>query len=183
MKINARNCVTSKTWSLTPVSDFSIFAKFDCGDSDLNDFIVNDASIHKSELVAETYRFCFNDSPNTSIAFVSLLNDALTLNSNPQRRLVRNRIRVYKQYPAVKIGRLAVDAGYQGMSVGSLILDAIKQLFTNQNRTGCRFATVDAYNSPKVLEFYRSNDFKILPDSDTTAETVLLFFDLKRFKP
>lgn len=50
-----------------------------------------------------------------------------------------------KTYPSVKIGRLAVSKDYDNKGVGRAILDFIKHAFTNGNRTGCRFITVDAY--------------------------------------
>lgn len=68
-------------------------------------------------------------------------------------------------YPAVLIGRLGVAAEFQGkgFNVGSQILDFIKGWFgTKDNKTGCRFIVVDAYNNYQTIHFYEKNGFKFL---------------------
>ena len=87
---------------------------------------------------------------------------------NNQKRL--------KSYPAVKIGRLAVSAELRGMAIGSFLLDFIKRYFTTDNKTGCRFITVDAYAA--AIPFYLRNGFVPLNDDDINEPTRLLYFDL-----
>lgn len=97
-------------------------------------------------------------------------------------------------YPAVLIGRLGVSSDYQGRgdNVGSQIIDFIKGRFrTADNKTGCRFIVVDAYNNERTLHFYVKNGFKPLYKTeqeerdflelapDEPLETRFLFFDLK----
>jgi len=43
MQPNARNSFGNDEWRLEKVDDFSIFIDFECGDSDLDDFIRHDA--------------------------------------------------------------------------------------------------------------------------------------------
>ena len=62
------------------------------------------------------------------------------------------------------------------MHLGSYLIDFIKSFFVNDNKTGCRFLTVDAYAD--VIPFYTKNDFVALDDNDTDARTRLLYFDL-----
>jgi hypothetical protein len=50
-----------------------------------------------------------------------------------------------KSYPAAKIGRFAVAQSMKGLSIGSAMLKFIKSFFVMDNKTGCRFLTVDAY--------------------------------------
>ena len=45
------------------------------------------------------------------------------------------------------------------------------------NKTGCRFLTVDAYKA--AVPFYEKNGFVPLNDDDIDAPTRLLYFDLK----
>jgi hypothetical protein len=54
----------------------------------------------------------------------------------------------------------------------------LKDLFVTNNRTGCRFITVDAYKDS--LKFYEKNGFKYLTTTDINADTRLMFFDLKQ---
>ena len=73
------------------------------------------------------------------------------------RRISNNKRR--KTDPSVKIGHLAVSKDYDNKGVGRAILDFIKHAFTNGNRTGCRFITVDAY--AKATGFYiNSNEYQ-----------------------
>lgn len=61
------------------------------------------------------------------------------------------------------VGRLAVSSNYSGADIGSEVLDFIKMWFLDKNnKTGCRFAIVDAKNQPNILRFYKRNGFKSL---------------------
>jgi hypothetical protein len=71
-----------------------------------------------------------------------------------------------------------------------------KQLFLTDNRTGCRFLTVDSYITEQTIHFYEKNYFqfftqsekercfkKLKDDISTTAtepETVAMYYDLRR---
>jgi len=180
--LHPENRIRGGKWEFRRVEDFTAFNDFSCGDDDLDDFIHNDAAIHKAELIAETYCFSFVEALEVPAAFVSLLNDSLALSSNRLRRMVDNRVRRYKDYPAVKIGRLGVHAAVTRLRVGSTIVDIIKELFTTNNRTGCRFITVDAYNKPPVLAFYQRNGFDFLLPDRTEGDTRIMFFDLKQWQ-
>lgn len=183
MLTDTRNSIANEEWEFAKVSDFSAFGEFDYGNDDLNDFIANEAIIHKKELIAETYFFRFRDIDTPPLAFVSLLNDSIKLSTNRERRLVPNKIRLYPEFPAVKIGRLGVKKEFQMTGIGTIILDIIKSLFTTNNRTGCRFLTVEAYAEKKALNFYQKNDFRFFPgqEANIEEETRLMFFDLKNY--
>lgn len=57
------------------------------------------------------------------------------------------------------------------------MLDFIKIFFTDDNKTGCRFLTVDAYLD--AIPFYEKNGFSPLNSDDEKSDyTRLLFFDL-----
>jgi hypothetical protein len=74
--------------------------------------------------------------------------------------------------------------------VGRQILNFIKLWFLDDdNKTGCRFLVVDAYNKPEVLSFYERNGFKYLYATeedernatqvdDDYIHTRLMFLDL-----
>ena len=70
-----------------------------------------------------------------------------------------------RSYPAVLIGRLGVSTLFQGSNnaVGSQVIDYIISWFLlPNNKTGCRFIVVDAYNNENVRHFYEKNGFKLL---------------------
>ena len=99
--------------TLTPISDFHSLRKlnegetiqsFNCGDTELNDFIINKAAKYRDELLAVSYVLEENDSP---IAYFSLSNDNLSYEKFQQKtsfnrlnRAIDNAKRM-KQYPAV----------------------------------------------------------------------------------
>jgi hypothetical protein len=49
------------------------------------------------------------------------------------------------------------------------------------HKTGCRFITVDAYNNPDTIDFYRRNDFDFLIAGDEQDDTRQMYYDLKPF--
>lgn len=162
---------------------------FDCGDSDLNGFLLEDnpllsnAKHHAIELLAVTYIIEDTEKEQT-IAYFSLLNDKIDRNItdnsvwNKLSREIPN-IKRRKSQPAVKIGRLAVSSAYQGQGWGSQIISFIKQWFTENNKTGCRYITVDALANK--VGFYEKYGFKILVTPQDHDETVLMYYDLKKF--
>ncbi|PKA23953.1 GNAT family N-acetyltransferase [Leptospira sp. mixed culture ATI2-C-A1] len=155
---------------------------FDCGDSDLNEFLLNDALIYTQSLIAVTYIFENTKNQNT-VAFFSVINDKISAEqtNNSGWKKFRKSIpekKRFKSYPAVKIGRLGVAIQYQNQGLGSDILNYIKGLFLDSNKTGCRFVTVDAYNNKETLSFYEKNGFIYLTQSDTNEDTRLMYFDL-----
>ena len=81
-----------------------------------------------------------------------------------------------KSYPAVKIGRLGVSLAMKGQALGSFLLRFIKMFFLLDNKTGCRFITVDAYAA--AVPFYLKNGFVPLNDDDLNDPTRLLYYDL-----
>lgn len=85
-----------------------------------------------------------------------------------------------KSYPAVKIGRLGTQRMCSGQGLARDIIDYIKVLFTNGNRTGCRFLTVDAYRD--AVGFYEKCGFSYFTDLDVDEDTRLMYFDLKPFR-
>ncbi|MFM9908696.1 MAG: GNAT family N-acetyltransferase [Chitinophagaceae bacterium] len=152
---------------------------FDCGDADLTDFFHNDCKNYLSALLAVTYVIQNEDE---TIAFFSLLNDKITIKDvdgnsawNKLRRKLHQRKR-FTSYPAMKIGRLGVHNKHKGKQYGTAILDYLKVLFVTNNRTGCKYITVDAYK--QSLRFYENNGFEYLTEKDKDSDTRLMYFDL-----
>lgn len=156
---------------------------FDCGDADLNDFIIKDSSLYCDEKLAVTYVYMNKEDSSDIAAFFCLTNDRISLadfdsksHYNRFSRRFANPKRL-KSYPAVKIGRLGVSSSMKGKNIGSFLLYFIKNFFIVNNKTGCRFITVDAYLD--AIPFYIKNGFVPLNEDDTDDRTRLLYFDLK----
>ncbi|WP_250709070.1 GNAT family N-acetyltransferase [Bacteroides fragilis] len=154
---------------------------FNCGDTDLNDFIMHECSLYRNALLAVSY-VAETDAGKT-LAYFSLANDKVSL-SDFENKTEFNRFRRprfvnekrLKSYPAVKICRLGTDTSTRGYSLGSELLYFIKSNFMENNKTGCRFVTVDAYAA--AVPFYLKNGFVPLTDNDKDDLTRLLYFNL-----
>lgn len=154
---------------------------FNCGDADLNDFILHEAPLYRNALLAVTYKATVDGQV---VAYFSLANDRISLgdfenktefNRFRKRRFVNDKR--LKSYPAVKICRFAVDSNYSGTGIGTVLMDFIKDYFIENNKTGCRFITVDAYLN--AIPFYVKNNFAHLLSNDNDKHTMLLYYDLK----
>lgn len=151
---------------------------FDCGDSDLNDFLLNDSKSYLGKFLAVTYIL---ENEHETIAFFSLLNDKISQtevdSSNQWKKLFRKTTgKDFRSHPAVKVGRLGISNSFKGLGVGRSVMDFIKEMFVTNNRTGCRYITIDAYR--ESLPFYEKNDFRYLTQKDTESSTRLMYFDL-----
>lgn len=173
---------------------------FVCGDDDLEDFFHNDAVLYAKERLGKTYCFVNNDKHQTEIvAFFTVSNDSVKTTFIPKSSTnkVQRKIPGQKHlrtYPAVLLGRLGVAKSYQGKDflVGRQVINYLKSWFIDENnKTGCRFLVVDAYNKENVLRFYERNKFKFLyldeeeerreqhvADSEDRLYTRLMFLDL-----
>jgi len=170
-------------FQLIRLTDEHEFKYFDCNDKDLNDFFLNDSKDFLNSLIAVTYII---ESDKDTVAFFSLFNDRISaedFESNRKWRIFREKAispsKRFRSYPAVKIGRLAVSADYQKNHFGTAILDYIKEWFVDNNRTGCKFITVDAYR--QSLKFYENNGFKYFTNEDINEDTRTMYFDLLPF--
>lgn len=174
-------------------------APFSCEDSDLDEFFSKDAFLYETELLGKTYAWINTADPSKILGLVTLANDSVKaqfIAGSARNRLQRSITNAKRgmNYPAVLIGRLGVSSEYRGkgLNIGSQILDFLKGWFRSfDNKTGCRFIVVDAYNNEQTLHFYEKNGFKPLYKTEQEEraflelnpedplETRFMFFDLK----
>ena len=167
-------------YRVRPLEEGERVKSFDCGDDDLNDFILNAAHLYREELLAVTY-VMEERSSGKVLAYFSLMNDKVSLNEF-ENKTEFNRFRKHhfanekriKSYPAAKIGYIRPWLTYW-----KPVVNFIKYFFRGKNKTGCRFITVDAYIN--AIPFYKKYEFKELTISDKDdAHTRALIFDLKQ---
>lgn len=172
---------------------------FFCDDADLDDFFANVAPYYDTELLGKTYAWVSTTNPRHILGMITLANDSVKLkliSSSALNRLQRGVVNKKRgiNFPAVLIGRLGVSSEYRGkgLNIGTQILDFIKEWFrSSDNKTGCRFIVVDAYNNDRTIHFYQKNGFKLLYRTedeerefleikdDEPLETRFMFYDLK----
>lgn len=152
---------------------------FDCGDDDLNSFLVEDAKSFLDKRIATSYLLVDGDN---IVAYFCLLNDKISRQdvTNSQWKKIRGGFPERKQfgsYPAVKIGRFAVSSKYRGRNIGTDLMNLLKDMLNgNPNYSAFRFLTVDAYIL--AINFYLKNNFKPLSEKIQNDHTRLLFFDM-----
>lgn len=152
---------------------------FDCGDEDLNDFLLNDAKAFQEKHIAYTYIL---EDKGDVLAYFCLLNDKISRqdSSNSMWKRIKKQFPLEKQfssYPAVKIGRFAVSKSSHGSGLGSELMTSLKFLLQErQTVSAFRFITVDAYI--EAIPFYEKNDFRLLMPNDPNEHTKTMFFDM-----
>ena len=156
------------------------FKSFDCGNQDLNNFLLTDSKPYAKKLLSVTYIL---ETDEEIAAYFSVSNDKISVPDSDKAtwRKIKSLFPHSKHrsdYPAVKIGRLAVNGRYKNRGIGTDILDFVKDLFITNNRTGCSFDTVDALR--EAIPFYVKNGFRYLDKSSANleSETCLMYYDL-----
>jgi len=140
------------------------------------------------------------DDPTVIVCAFTIANDSIkTFNIPPSRKNKISRpipnAKRRKNYPAVLIGRLGVNVAFKNRNIGTEAMSFIKSWFIEpNNKTGCRFVLVDAYNDDIPLKFYKKNGFvEIFSSEDEERSfleisgteklnTRLLYFDLIEIK-
>lgn len=155
-------------------------ASFTCGKRDLNEFFLDLAIGLQEELFANTY--CLVKGEEV-VAMFSICNDSIPLDRKAVLK-ISGKGKHTETYPAVKLARLGVANKWQRNGVGALILNFLIYFFIINNKTGCRYLTVDAYNTKDTLKFYGRNVFERLEPKQLYEknETIPFFYDLKPAK-
>lgn len=169
---------------------------FSCGNLDLDEFFLRDAPLYRKQLLGKTYCFYLDENPQEIVCAFTLANDSIRVDMLPNSRAKKVEKKIphaksLRRYPALLIGRLGVNQKYQDKGIGSDLLLFISSWFVkDDNKSGCRFLIVDAYNNPKTLNFYERNGFLYLFSSetqeaensglpyDTKLDTRIMFYDL-----
>jgi predicted GNAT family N-acyltransferase len=134
-------------------------ASFDCGLDDemgLNDFIHNEALDFQRENLGITYLFFYK---NTIVGFVTLAMSQIETKQTKVKLPIETTI---KDYPALMIGRLAVDNNYRGQDVGkSLCLWCASKAKKLSEELGCRL--VITMTNGNKSKFYERCGFDMVP--------------------
>lgn len=155
---------------------------FDCNDEDLNDFILNEACLYRNALLSVTY-VVEDKTTHDILAYFSLANDKISISDFESKtefnRFIKHKFvneKRLRSYPAIKIGRLAISQKAQHQSIGTYLLEFIEDYFIIDNKSGCRFVTVDAYVD--AIPFYIKNNYQFLNNDDEDKRTRVMYFDL-----
>jgi GNAT superfamily N-acetyltransferase len=187
--------------SLCELSESTDTDSFECGDQDIDDFFSNDCFDYAKQLLGKTYCYRLDIEPSKIVCAFTLANASIRVDDLPNARKKKietdiPHVKSLKDYPAVLVGRLGVSLEFRSNHIGSEVLDFVKYWFVEpNNKTGCRFIIVDAYNNPKTIAFYERNGFKSVFSSDEQEKeyrhlaqavrlnTRLMYFDLLAIIP
>ena len=180
-----------------PIRDFS---GFDCGRKEINDYFREDALDFQNELFSKTYLLSPNKDLGKVAAAFTVANASIftRMLPNSRKKKVGYEVRHSKgliNYPAILLGQLGVDAHFAGHGLGQQIIEFVAQWFSSrENKSGCRYLIVEAYNEERLLSFYAHCGLKPMfndieqeriyrhLDDGKPLETRLLYRDLILFR-
>jgi len=127
---------------------------FDCGVTELNLFLQQQARQKTAKRISKTYVACRDSIPDTILGYHTLTGYSVT--TPPAHK-------DYKKYPhplsAVKLARLAVARSQQGLGIGErLLIDAIYRTVLVAQQISAIGLFVDPM-TPEVIPFYQQYDF------------------------
>ena len=152
---------------------------FESEDTELNDFLLNDAKNYLTEMLAVTYLI---ENDDDTVCYFCLSNDNIRREVDMETwKKINRKVPNSKRkgsYPAVKIGRLAVNQKYARNGFGRVMIDIVTRMYLDtEQKAGCRFITVDAYEN--AFDFYLKNGFKFFTEKDLEKPTRIMYLDLK----
>lgn len=132
---------------------------FDCGRTDLNDWLRQVARQHQEKGLSKTFVAVQADEPARICAYYALTLSELDTTHLPQnlgKKLPR-------RIPGIRLGRLAVDSAFQGKRLAELMLvDALTRARRIYEEAGGMGLFVDAIDD-KAAGFYRHFGFASSP--------------------
>lgn len=174
--------------SLIRLEEDTVIKPFDCGDTeadaDLNDFLFNKSKNYLKEHLATTFII---ESDEITYAYYSILNDSLRVehlnfaSKSAFKRFLKNLVthkkRHLENFPAIKIGRLAVNKNIKIAGLGRMIVNTVIDYAINLNENcACKLITVDAYS--QSLGFYEKMGFEYFTENDADESERQMFLDL-----
>lgn len=136
-------------------------ASFICGVDSLDDYIKTKASQELKKRVSTPY--VLTDFPSQEVLGYYCLS-SYSISSTELDESIAKKLPRYPLLPAVLLGRLAVDSGYQGKGYGGfLLLDAMKRCLELSDRLAAVVMVVEAI-SQGAASFYQDYGFVEFPD-------------------
>jgi GNAT superfamily N-acetyltransferase len=145
---------------------------FDCGISELNDYLQRYAGQNHKKGVAKTWVMVNQDRPEVPVGYYSIsMADLQQMSLSPEEK------KGFPKYPlpVIKIGKLAVDRQFQGQRLGELLLvDVFRRGIRISKEIGVVGFFVDAIDE-RAKRFYLKYGFISLIDAPLS-----LFLPMKK---
>lgn len=155
--------------------------EFDCDDEDLNEFLTSEqVANYQRDLLGKTY-LVYRRDPWELLAYYTVASDRFEIPKDWIKKSMAISLDV-KIFPALLLGRFAVQKNLQGTGVGSILL---KHVFTEamDSNQAIRFVRLVAHH--KSVRFYRNRGFAFVSDrdeekADDPKAKPRMFFDLAK---
>jgi GNAT superfamily N-acetyltransferase len=147
--------------TIQPLSGNHDRRKFDCGRSELNEWLLRYARQHQERGISQTFIGIELDAPAKILGYYALTACEVVTAELPAEMGDK----LPRKAPGILLGRLAVDSSVQGQGLGELLLaDAIARTCNVKQHIGVYALFVDAIDD-KAAAFYKRYGFHGLPDS------------------
>jgi len=160
-------------WQIVPLERSQDWSAFDCGESELNDWLRLHAISAGKRGSART--FVAVDHTNRVLAYYAITAQSVVVREGPERMrkgMPRHPI------PVVLLARLAVDQSFKGRGLGAgLLKNALLRCMNASKEVGVRAVIVDAKNDV-ARRFYEHFDFEVFPED--SKRLILLTKDLRK---
>jgi predicted N-acetyltransferase YhbS len=139
------------TLKLRRLAETDDLGAFSCGDADLEDFLKTDARYLEGSDLTRVFVAALD---GRVVGYIALLADTIELKTPEKKKMgLGGGTPNPRQFPALKVGRLAVDNAFKGQGLGTYLMRlAFDHALIIQHQVGCRLLTVDAYQ--KSVDFY-----------------------------
>lgn len=166
--------MSSDYWDFVPLGKKHDRKQFDCGNSELNQYIRKYAKQNDKKGISKAYVATQAVTPTVVDGYYSISTCTIEFDSLPEdttRRLPNYPI------PAVLIGKLAVDINCQGEGLGEeLLVNALIRIVDVSEKVGIYAVRVDAIDE-RAKQFYLRYEF--IPFVD---KSLSLFLPLKSIR-
>ncbi len=138
---------------------------FDCGVSELNQYLQQVARQHIDKDIARTFVLINENYPQVILGFYTLVLagiNPMILPNKISKKFPKNNL-----IPIIKLARLGVSVEHKGNGYGKyLVLNAIKRVLKNHTDLGMYAIFVDP-KSKDIIPFYEKFGFSLLSDGIT----------------
>lgn len=142
------------TLDIRPLDLAERLPEFSCGDSDLDNFLRDDAARLQEQGAVKVY-LAFSGSD--LVGYVALLADSIKVDAR-ERKGLNLKHDDHPVVPGIKVGRLATSKDNQGMGIGTALINfAVIKALSVSEHVGCRLLTLDAY--PDRVSWYEKRRF------------------------
>lgn len=148
----------------------------------LKAFVQQHALIYERQSLARTYAAFDAEDNNRLVGYITLVCGEVVIDEGDPALVAADGLQyLYRQYPAVKIARLAVDQHFRGYGIGETLVNLALGIARDDisPNVGCRFVMVDS--KKEAVAFYDHLGFTILDTRANRERTEpVMFVDLAK---